>query len=127
MNLTDFTPEQLAQLHALLEKTEAEGQRTGARKFLHDLRDPQNPKARLNRPNFFWSADPDPAAKPYVHQEYPKLMFRLEGDQVVETMVFNAASKTALGPAWLQGCLIAHPMSAQVLQHWLAQSAAIAL
>lgn len=52
------------------------------------------------------------------------------GVGVVVTGIETPADRDAvraLGPAWLQGCLIAHPMSAQALQHWLAKSTAIAL
>ncbi len=57
-------------------------------------------------------------------------MARHLGVGVVVTGIETVADREAvcvLGPAWLQGCLIAHPMSAPVLQHWLGQSAAIAL
>jgi len=100
MQLSDLTPDQLQALVALAEAQGDAIGRTGARKFLHDLREPTNPKARLNRPSFFWSADADPNAKPYTHQAYPKLMFRLEDDQVVETVVFTQAAEQALGDRW---------------------------
>lgn len=49
------------------------------------------------------------------------------GVGVVVTGIETLADRDAvcaLGPAWLQGCLIARPMSAQALQPWVAQSTA---
>ena len=46
------------------------------------------------------------------------------GVGVVVTGIETAADREAvcaLGPAWLQGCFIARPMSAQALQLWIAQ------
>ncbi|MBT2373760.1 EAL domain-containing response regulator [Pseudomonas fluorescens] len=46
------------------------------------------------------------------------------GVGIVVTGIENAADREAvcaLGPAWLQGCFIARPMSAQALRQWLAQ------
>lgn len=74
--------------------------RTGARPVLTDLREPRTPKEKLNRPNFFWSADEEPGKPPYRHQEFPKIKWQQDGDQIREVLVRSADEEAALIGAW---------------------------
>ncbi len=112
-DISELSPNALAQLTALLrgQPTQEEA-RSGARKVLHDLREPRNPKDRLNRPSFFWSVDASEADKPYVVQWYPKLMFKLdEAGALVETVVMSEGAEKALGPDWHTKPPMTTPMS----------------
>lgn len=93
--LDQLPPELLQIIEAY--KSGTAGTRSPVRTQLKDLRDPMNPKAKLHRPSFSWSADADPEAPPYQHQAFPKLMFHARQGEIV---VMNEEALSALGPDW---------------------------
>jgi len=76
-DLSNVTPEELAQLRALLEKPD---QRSVSPKPLTNLNPPMTAKGRLFRPHFEWSADPPPEG--IVIPPFPRLMWDAHGKEV---------------------------------------------
>lgn len=88
IDINNLTADDIAQLRGVLGIKE-EGLRSPVRGPLKDLREPQNPKDRLHRPNFFWSADAPPDA-PYIGP-FPRLLFRVSDGHVEERKVQTPA------------------------------------
>ena len=61
--------------------------RSPVRQPLTDLREPADPKAKLNRPNFFFEMG---KAEPYRYQPYPALRYKLVNGRIEERRVENA-------------------------------------
>lgn len=115
-DISQLSPEVLDQLKQALAGTGVDAQnRTGAvRKPLTDLRTPRNPQARLHRPTFIPIDEAEEQRTPYVKQDYPRLKFKLDdAGKLVETVVFNATSEAALGPAWTDAPPFAPPATAE--------------
>lgn len=83
---------------ALLKQNEGERSRSVVRAPLTDLREPANPKDRLFRPQFHWSAEPDEEGKrPYKYRAYPKLVWNEAGE---ERVIRSKADEAALVGDW---------------------------
>lgn len=97
--LDSLSSEQIAGLLAMLEANKAGnlGTRSPIPQQLRDLRPPMNEKGKLHRPSFSFSADADPLAPPYVHQEFPKLMFHARRGEIA---VMNQEAMDELGDGW---------------------------
>lgn len=95
ISLDQLPPELLQIIEAY--KSGTAGTRSPVRTQLKDLRDPMNPKAKLHRPSFSWSADADPDLPPYQHQKFPKLMFH---ERQGEIAVLDEEGLAKLGPDW---------------------------
>lgn len=95
ISLDQLPPELLQIIEAY--KSGTAGTRSPVRTQLKDLRDPANPKAKLHRPSFSWSADADPDTPPYRHQTFPCLRFHARQGEIA---VMNQEALEALGPDW---------------------------
>jgi|SRR5215469_10715429 len=91
INIEDLPQE----LQDLLARTKEQGQRSPIAKPLTDLREPSDPKKRINRPTFFFEMGPD--LPPYKHQEYPKVLWHQSG---TDTVVLTREAEQAMGPDW---------------------------
>lgn len=97
ITLDQLPPEVLA----LLEATRSgAGQRSPVRQPLTDLRTPQNPRERINRPSFFFEMGERP--EPYVYKPYPALRYKLVNGKVEERRVDHAGEDEPLkADGWL--------------------------
>lgn len=114
LDLSNLTPADIESLRAALGVAPSADARTSPiRKQLDDLREPRNPKARLGRPNFFWSVDEE-TPQPFVYHAYPKLKFRLDdAGKLVEALVPNPSSEASLGAEWMDAPPVTAPVSSQ--------------
>jgi hypothetical protein len=95
IDLSNLSPEQIAQLRAVLGTTDAAaGARSPAWKPLSDMRPPTTAKGRLNRPHFEWSADPDGMT---VIPDYPTLYWDGAG---IEHRVESAEADATTPATW---------------------------
>lgn len=68
-------------------------QRSPVRAALTDLREPSDPKARINRPNFFFEmGQPEPA----VYRPYPALRYKVTAGKLEERRADTAADDARL-------------------------------
>lgn len=114
-DISQLSPEVIEQLRSTFQGVPDPTQRSPIRKVLTDLREPSNPKDRLNRPSFFWSADESMSDKrPYVLKHYPKLKFKLDdAGKLAETVVLNEHSEATLGSEWSDAPPFLPPTTAQ--------------
>jgi hypothetical protein len=93
LDLTQFTPEQIAALKAQLSGVDGTGRSPFRPRQLNDLR--ILPSATDPRPTFFWSATTPPDFVPGPYKEYPKLLWHQTTGQ--EVTAHNAEDEQRYG------------------------------
>ena len=114
INLDQLPPELLQVIEAY--KSGVAGTRSPIRQQLKDLREPSNPKGKLHRPSFSFSADADPDAPAYMDQRFPTLRFHpklvSEKNPSGEMLVPNQDALDKLSDEWQEQPIVHAAVSA---------------